>query len=116
MAGCFIEGVPPALAKLIEEAHLTPSGGHGGFLKTLKRLTGNFYWPNMKADVKTFVQQCHSCQQTALFPAGLLQVYNSYQHLKLAEQLGQGQCFETFTGQSQNNPRPNEELCEPAPQ
>ncbi|VFQ85938.1 unnamed protein product [Cuscuta campestris] len=39
-------------AKLLEEAHNTPCGGHGGFLKTLIRLSNTVYWPRMKLDVK----------------------------------------------------------------
>lgn len=66
----------PIRAKLIEESHLTPPGGHGGFLKTFKRLSGTFYWPQMKSDIKNFIQQCYVCQQNkyeTLSPAGLLQ-------------------------------------------
>nr|GEV19834.1 peroxidase 64 [Tanacetum cinerariifolium] len=51
-------------------------GGHGGYLKTLKRLTENFFWLQMKRDVKTHVRNCLVCQQNkyqTLAPAGLLQ-------------------------------------------
>ncbi|VFQ68798.1 unnamed protein product [Cuscuta campestris] len=51
-------------AKLLEEAHNTPCGGHGGFLKTLKRLSNTVYWPRMKLDVKRLVQQCFICQKS----------------------------------------------------
>ncbi|KAJ0440472.1 putative nucleotidyltransferase, Ribonuclease H [Helianthus annuus] len=62
--------------KLLQEAHDTPIGGHGGFLKTYKRLSSRYYWLKMKQDVKLFVQQCVICQQQkyqTLSPAGLLQ-------------------------------------------
>ncbi|GJX59436.1 ty3-gypsy retrotransposon protein [Tanacetum coccineum] len=62
--------------RLLQEAHDTPSGGHGGFLKTFKRLSDQFYWPRMKQEVRLFVQQCLVCQQQkyqTLSPAGLLQ-------------------------------------------
>ncbi|GKA56430.1 ty3-gypsy retrotransposon protein [Tanacetum coccineum] len=62
--------------RLLQEAHDTPSGGHGGFLKTFKRLSDQFYWPRMKQEVRLFVQQCLICQQQkyqTLSPAGLLQ-------------------------------------------
>ncbi|KAD3641141.1 hypothetical protein E3N88_30365 [Mikania micrantha] len=62
--------------KLIQEAHDTPDAGHGGFLKTFKRLTIQFYWPNMSSDVRVFIQQCATCQRNkyyTLFPARLLQ-------------------------------------------
>jgi len=58
------------------EAHDSLEGGHGGYLKTLKRLTASFYWPQLKRDVKTYVQNCLICQQCkyqTLAPAGLLQ-------------------------------------------
>ncbi|GKA45423.1 putative mitochondrial protein [Tanacetum coccineum] len=62
--------------KLLQEAHDTPIGGHGDFLKTYKRLSSRYYWPKMKQDVREFVQQCIICQQQkyqTLAPAGLLQ-------------------------------------------
>lgn len=66
----------PIRQKLLEESHSSLIGGHGGFLKTLKRLSATAFWPHMKRDVRTFVQQCMTCQQTkyqTLAPAGLLQ-------------------------------------------
>ena len=62
--------------KLIAECHDTPMAGHGGYLKTLKRLSATFFWPHMKHDVKEWVQNCRICQQNkyqTLVPAGLLQ-------------------------------------------
>ncbi|GJR04102.1 peroxidase 64 [Tanacetum coccineum] len=62
--------------KLLQEAHTTPLGGHGGFLKTIKRLNAQYFWPKMKQEVRLFVQQCVVCQQQkyqTLSPAGLLQ-------------------------------------------
>ncbi|GJY62446.1 retrotransposon gag domain, retroviral aspartyl protease, partial [Tanacetum coccineum] len=62
--------------KLLQEAHTTPLGGHGGFLKTIKRLNAQYFWPKMKEEVRLFVQQCVVCQQQkyqTLSPAGLLQ-------------------------------------------
>ncbi|PWA81057.1 hypothetical protein CTI12_AA191120 [Artemisia annua] len=71
-----IPDVPDLRRKLLHEAHATPVGGHGGFLKTLKRLSAQYFWPKMKQDVRIFVQQCLICQQQkyeTLSPAGLLQ-------------------------------------------
>ena len=62
--------------KLLSECHDSLTGGHGGYLKTLKRLSENFFWPKMKSDVKVLVQNCLVCQQNkyqTLAPAGLLQ-------------------------------------------
>ncbi|KAD5961151.1 hypothetical protein E3N88_12624 [Mikania micrantha] len=49
--------------KVLFEAHATPIAGHGGFLKTLKRVSAQFFWPNLKKDVRLFVQQCLTCQR-----------------------------------------------------
>lgn len=49
-------------ATLLQEAHETPTSGHGGYLKTLKWLTEQFYWPQMK-DVKLHVQQSLTFQK-----------------------------------------------------
>ncbi|KAK1409444.1 hypothetical protein QVD17_35970 [Tagetes erecta] len=62
--------------KLLQEAHNTPMGGHGGFLKTIKRLSTQYFWPKMKQEVRVYVQECFVCQQQkyqTLSPAGLLQ-------------------------------------------
>ncbi|GJW65964.1 ty3-gypsy retrotransposon protein, partial [Tanacetum coccineum] len=70
-----IPDVPDLRHKLLHEAHATPVGGHGGFLKTLKRLSAQYFWPKMKQDVRNFVQQCLTCQQQkyeTLSPAGVV--------------------------------------------
>lgn len=63
-------------AKILAEVHDSHVGGHGGFLKTLKRVSESFYWPQLKKDVKRYVQNCLICQKNkyqTLAPAGLLQ-------------------------------------------
>ncbi|KAK9106331.1 hypothetical protein Syun_022342 [Stephania yunnanensis] len=62
--------------RLLSEFHSSPLGGHGGMLKTYKRLAAEFFWAGMHKDVKTFVQSCEVCQRNkyeTLAPAGLLQ-------------------------------------------
>lgn len=62
--------------KILAEAHNTPTGGHGNFLKTLKHVYADFFWLHLKKDVKVFVHNCLTCQQNkyqTLVPAGLLQ-------------------------------------------
>lgn len=75
-ARLVIPDVSSIKLKLLEEVHNTPVGGHGGFLKTFKRLSSQYVWPKMKHEVIFFVQQCLICQQQkyqTLSPAGLLQ-------------------------------------------
>ncbi|PNX73902.1 transposon Ty3 gag-pol polyprotein, partial [Trifolium pratense] len=61
---------------LLKEFHETPVGGHAGVIKTLKRLSANFYWQHMRKEIKDFVARCFICQQTKYStskPSGLLQ-------------------------------------------
>ncbi|KAD3640471.1 hypothetical protein E3N88_29694 [Mikania micrantha] len=63
-------------SRILHEAHSTPLAGHGGFLKTMKRISAQFYWPKLARDVRSFVQNCLVCQRNkydTLSPAGLLQ-------------------------------------------
>ena len=55
--------------------HDSVLGGHSGFLRTYKRLTGELFWVGMKAHVKKYCEECITCQRNktlALSPAGLL--------------------------------------------
>ncbi|XP_055838190.1 uncharacterized protein K02A2.6-like [Episyrphus balteatus] len=57
--------IPSLLTKsLIQLAHEPPKASHGGIAKTLYRLRDRFYWPNMAAQVKSFVGQCDVCKTT----------------------------------------------------
>ena len=38
-------------------------GGHLGVNKTLSKITPRFYWPELTADVRTFVSSCDRCQR-----------------------------------------------------
>ena len=49
--------------KLIKENHDTPIGGHFGTEKTYERLRRNFYWPNMRAMINSYVTTCDQCQK-----------------------------------------------------
>ncbi|KAD4180155.1 hypothetical protein E3N88_28746 [Mikania micrantha] len=67
---------PSIRNNILRETHATPMGGHGGFLKTYKRVSLQFFWPKLKQDVRTYVQECLICQQQkyeTLAQAGLLQ-------------------------------------------
>ncbi|KAD4888237.1 hypothetical protein E3N88_20310 [Mikania micrantha] len=72
----YVPNDPQLRQQLLFEAHATPTAGHGGFLKTYKRITAQYYWPHMKKEVQLYVQQCLTCQKQkyeTLSPAGLLQ-------------------------------------------
>jgi len=53
----------PFIPALLHEYHASPLAGHFGVKKTLHRLRPNFQWTNMLRDIKTFVRNCHTCQQ-----------------------------------------------------
>nr|GEW36497.1 retrotransposon Gag domain, retroviral aspartyl protease [Tanacetum cinerariifolium] len=42
--------------KILSECHDSLTGGHGGYLKTLKRLSENFFWPKDESDVKVLMK------------------------------------------------------------
>lgn len=72
----WLEPENPFIVSLIEEFHLTLIGEHLGFAKTFHRVQNNFYWANMRVDIKLFIRQCITCQQGKHItkkPVGLLQ-------------------------------------------
>jgi hypothetical protein len=54
---------------------MTAIGGHSGVPATYSRLKQLFYWPSMKATMKSYVQSCTVCQQAkpdrARYPGSL---------------------------------------------
>ena len=71
--------VPKGLALIgviMREYHDGKMGGHGGVLKTQKRIADLFYWVGMLTDIRRFVASCQTCQRqkySTLAPGGLLQ-------------------------------------------
>ena len=60
---------------LIKEFHDTPFSAHVGASRTYHALSRRYYWRGMKNDVRTYVQQCPSCQRNKVVrqpPAGPL--------------------------------------------
>lgn len=47
---------------IIEENHSNPTAGHFGILKTYKRLSLKYFWPDMHRDVTDFVSNCDICK------------------------------------------------------
>ena len=48
--------------KIIRENHCSVSGGHKGATKTYERIRENFYWPNMRDQIRKFVRECETCK------------------------------------------------------
>ncbi|TYK21513.1 Transposon Ty3-G Gag-Pol polyprotein [Cucumis melo var. makuwa] len=64
------------IPSLLHTFHDSIFGGHAGFLRTYKRMSGELFWKGMKADIKKYVEQCGICQRNkneATKPAGVLQ-------------------------------------------
>ncbi|KAL4018114.1 hypothetical protein IC575_021704 [Cucumis melo] len=64
------------IPRLLHTFHDSVLGGHSGFLRTYKRMSGELYWQGMKNDIKKYVEQCEVCQRNkyeATKPAGVLQ-------------------------------------------
>ena len=62
--------------QVIHELHNTLVSGHSRNLRTYKRLLANFFWVQMKSNIKAFIQQCDTCQHNKYDTqtlAGLLQ-------------------------------------------
>ena len=51
----------PPVMKL---AHETLMAGHLGVKKSVDRVTAEFYWPGVQADIRRFVSSCDVCQRT----------------------------------------------------
>ncbi|KAL0545247.1 hypothetical protein IC582_020397 [Cucumis melo] len=67
---------PSLIPSLLHTFHDSIFGGHSGFLRTYKRMSGELFWKGMKTDVKNYVEQCEICQRNkyeATKPAGVLQ-------------------------------------------
>lgn len=60
----WIPFATPFTRLLLEEFHSSPLDGHTGVTKTLHHLRQNFDWPQIKDDVRRYVAQCPTCQQT----------------------------------------------------
>lgn len=72
----YLHPTSSILPNILIECHTTPTGRHFGFHKTLSRIRSDFYWPGMRQSVRTFLQECQTCQHCKsdnMAPAGLLQ-------------------------------------------
>uniref|UniRef100_A0A8K9UMP7 Gypsy retrotransposon integrase-like protein 1 n=1 Tax=Oncorhynchus mykiss TaxID=8022 RepID=A0A8K9UMP7_ONCMY len=61
-AGCLY--VPSAVRdRLIYWAHTSPSSGHPGIGRTVRCLSGKYWWPTLGKDVRVYVSSCSVCAQ-----------------------------------------------------
>lgn len=49
---------------IMYECHDSIQSAHGGFYKTLQRIQRSYYWPEMKHDIRKYVQNCSVCKMT----------------------------------------------------
>lgn len=49
--------------QIMEALHSSSVGGHSGQRGSWHRISSIFYWPEMKQEVRRFVQACDSCQR-----------------------------------------------------
>ena len=65
----------PKIPLILQEFHDTAMGGHSGFFRTYKRVSGLLWWEGMKKTIQQYVQQCEVCNRNkhqTLSPVGLL--------------------------------------------
>ena len=48
---------------ILHTYHDSVLGGHSGFLRTYKRMTGELFWVGMKAEVQKYCEECMTCQR-----------------------------------------------------
>jgi len=72
----YISQSSPIKTAILNNIHDSPSSGHTGFERTLKRARRDFFWVGMKSDIQTYIKQCEVCQRAKgenTKPSGLLQ-------------------------------------------
>ena len=55
-----VPNVDDVRRRVLEVYHM--QSGHGGFAKTLARLTRLFWWQRCATDIQKWCKQCHTCQ------------------------------------------------------
>lgn len=58
-----VPAVPAARETILQELHAAPYAGHFSVNKTESTVRRLFWWPELAADVKHFVQHCECCQR-----------------------------------------------------
>ena len=61
--------IPKSLvSSVLQDLHCSPFAGHLGLKRTLQRPKERYYWPEMNADITSFIQSCQICAQIKLDP------------------------------------------------
>ena len=61
--------IPKSLvSSVLQGLHCSPFAGHLGLKRTLQRSKERYYWPEMNANITSFIQSCQICAQTKLDP------------------------------------------------
>ena len=74
--GVVLSKTSSLIPTLLHTFHDSILGGHSGFLRTYKRMSGELYCHGMKEEVKKYVETCDTYQRNkfeATKPAGVLQ-------------------------------------------
>lgn len=64
------------MQEVLEKAHNHPMAGHKGWLKTLERVSRQYWWKGMRNDIKAYCRDCLRCKRSKAAthrPYGLLQ-------------------------------------------
>jgi len=64
---------------ILQEFHDSILGGHGGYQKTLARITAQYFWKDMAKSIKAYVKACQICQQVKYCTLSPAAFYNRYQ-------------------------------------
>lgn len=70
-----VPDIPDIRTSILFEAHSTPAAGHGGFLKTMKRVEQQYFWPKLKQDVRSYVQHVSAPNMTPFRQPGCFNRY-----------------------------------------
>lgn len=55
-------------SSILKECHDDFTSGHQGDARTYHRVNDKYYWPQLRSDVKRYVQKCRICQQAKPAP------------------------------------------------
>ena len=61
-----IEPTEEEITKILYEYHDTPTGGHNGVGRTIRKIKEKYIWKNMSKDIRNYIKNCKSCQLNKL--------------------------------------------------